>query len=94
MAQVLSLAKRVASQPDAHPRQHHVMVTHDPRSAERAERQIALFDGKIVDDRRVPDHHGERSETGITKCADGNTVPVRKHRHSRSWQNLNPISCR
>jgi len=30
-----------------------VMVTHDPRSAERAERQIALFDGKIVDDRRV-----------------------------------------
>jgi putative ABC transport system ATP-binding protein len=30
-----------------------VMVTHDPRSAEQAERQIALFDGKIVDDRRV-----------------------------------------
>jgi putative ABC transport system ATP-binding protein len=30
-----------------------VMVTHDPRSAERSERQIALFDGKIVDDRRV-----------------------------------------
>jgi len=29
-----------------------VMVTHDPRSAEQAERQIALFDGKIVDDRR------------------------------------------
>jgi len=30
-----------------------VMVTHDPRSAEQAERQVALFDGKIVDDRRV-----------------------------------------
>jgi putative ABC transport system ATP-binding protein len=30
-----------------------VMVTHDPRSAEQAQRQIALFDGKIVDDRRV-----------------------------------------
>jgi putative ABC transport system ATP-binding protein len=30
-----------------------VMVTHDPRSAERAERQITLFDGKIVDDRRT-----------------------------------------
>jgi len=30
-----------------------VTVTHDPRSAERAERQIALFDGKIVDDRRI-----------------------------------------
>ena len=29
-----------------------VMVTHDPRFAERAERQISLFDGKIVDDRR------------------------------------------
>jgi putative ABC transport system ATP-binding protein len=28
-----------------------VMVTHDPRFAGRAERQIALFDGKIVDDR-------------------------------------------
>lgn len=30
-----------------------VMVTHDPRSAERAERQIELFDGKIVDDHKT-----------------------------------------
>ena len=30
-----------------------VMVTHDPRYAEQAERRIALFDGKIVDDRRT-----------------------------------------
>jgi putative ABC transport system ATP-binding protein len=30
-----------------------VMVTHDPRFAERAERQISLFDGKIVDDRSL-----------------------------------------
>jgi putative ABC transport system ATP-binding protein len=30
-----------------------VMVTHDPRSAEQAHRQISLFDGKIVDDRRA-----------------------------------------
>ena len=30
-----------------------VMVTHDPHSAEQAERQVSLFDGKIVDDRRV-----------------------------------------
>jgi putative ABC transport system ATP-binding protein len=30
-----------------------VMVTHDPRSAEKAERQVSLFDGKIVDDRRL-----------------------------------------
>ncbi|HEU4888661.1 MAG TPA: ABC transporter ATP-binding protein [Thermoanaerobaculia bacterium] len=30
-----------------------VMVTHDPRSAERAERQISLFDGKIVGDQRI-----------------------------------------
>ena len=30
-----------------------VMVTHDPRFAERAERQVSLFDGKIVDDRRL-----------------------------------------
>jgi putative ABC transport system ATP-binding protein len=28
-----------------------VMVTHDPRFAERAERQVTLFDGKIVEDR-------------------------------------------
>jgi len=28
-----------------------VMVTHDPRSAEQAQRQISLFDGKVVDDR-------------------------------------------
>jgi putative ABC transport system ATP-binding protein len=28
-----------------------VMVTHDPRFAERTERQVSLFDGKIVDDR-------------------------------------------
>jgi putative ABC transport system ATP-binding protein len=33
-----------------------VMVTHDPRWAEQADRQIALFDGKIVEDRlaRIP----------------------------------------
>ncbi|MCU1244279.1 MAG: transporter-like protein [Acidobacteria bacterium] len=31
-----------------------VMVTHDPRSAEKAQRQVSLFDGKIVDDRRLP----------------------------------------
>ena len=30
-----------------------VMVTHDPRFAERAARQVSLFDGKIVDDRRL-----------------------------------------
>ena len=32
-----------------------VMVTHDPRFAERAERQISLFDGKIVEDRILAD---------------------------------------
>jgi len=30
-----------------------VMVTHDPRWAEQADRQVSLFDGKIVDDRRL-----------------------------------------
>jgi len=30
-----------------------VMVTHDPRFAERAERQISLFDGRVVEDRRL-----------------------------------------
>jgi putative ABC transport system ATP-binding protein len=30
-----------------------VMVTHDPRSAEQAERQVSLFDGRIVDDQRM-----------------------------------------
>jgi putative ABC transport system ATP-binding protein len=30
-----------------------VMVTHDARSAEQAQRQISLFDGKVVDDRRM-----------------------------------------
>ena len=29
-----------------------VMVTHDPRSAEQAERQVSLFDGRIVEDQR------------------------------------------
>jgi putative ABC transport system ATP-binding protein len=29
-----------------------VMVTHDPHWAEQADRQVSLFDGKIVDDRR------------------------------------------
>jgi putative ABC transport system ATP-binding protein len=29
-----------------------VMVTHDPRSAEQAKRQVSLFDGKVVADRR------------------------------------------
>jgi putative ABC transport system ATP-binding protein len=30
-----------------------VMVTHDPRFAERAERLVSLFDGKIVEDRHL-----------------------------------------
>ncbi|HEX6100289.1 MAG TPA: ABC transporter ATP-binding protein [Thermoanaerobaculia bacterium] len=30
-----------------------VMVTHDPHWAEQADRQVSLFDGKIVDDRRL-----------------------------------------
>jgi putative ABC transport system ATP-binding protein len=30
-----------------------VMVTHDPRSAEQAQRQISLFDGKVVEDRSL-----------------------------------------
>jgi ABC-type lipoprotein export system ATPase subunit len=30
-----------------------VMVTHDPHWAEQTDRQIALFDGKIVQDRLV-----------------------------------------
>jgi putative ABC transport system ATP-binding protein len=30
-----------------------VMVTHDPHWAEQAGRQVSLFDGKIVDDRRL-----------------------------------------
>ncbi|KAB8061270.1 ATP-binding cassette domain-containing protein [Janthinobacterium sp. FT14W] len=30
-----------------------VMVTHDPRSAEQAERKIMLFDGKVVEDSRA-----------------------------------------
>jgi len=30
-----------------------VMVTHDPRWADHAHRQVSLFDGKIMDDRRV-----------------------------------------
>jgi putative ABC transport system ATP-binding protein len=30
-----------------------VMVTHDAGFAERAQRQVALFDGKVVDDRRT-----------------------------------------
>ena len=30
-----------------------VMVTYDPRFAGRAERQVSLFDGRIVDDRRL-----------------------------------------
>ena len=30
-----------------------VMVTHDQRWADQAERQVSLFDGKIVDDRRL-----------------------------------------
>ncbi|MEO8382019.1 MAG: ABC transporter ATP-binding protein [Acidobacteriota bacterium] len=38
-----------------------VMVTHDPRSAERAQRQVSLFDGRIVDDRRFSSGDGAAS---------------------------------
>jgi putative ABC transport system ATP-binding protein len=30
-----------------------VMVTHDHRFAERAERQVSMFDGKMIEDRRI-----------------------------------------
>jgi putative ABC transport system ATP-binding protein len=32
-----------------------VMVTHDTHWAEQTDRQVSLFDGKIVDDRRLGD---------------------------------------
>jgi putative ABC transport system ATP-binding protein len=32
-----------------------VMVTHDPHWAEQADRQVSLFDGKVMDDRRARD---------------------------------------
>ena len=35
-----------------------VMVTHDPHWAEQAGRQVSLFDGKIVEDRRLSDREG------------------------------------
>ena len=35
-----------------------VMVTHDPRFAERAGRVVSLFDGQVVEDRRVSAHAG------------------------------------
>lgn len=39
-----------------------VMVTHDPRWAEQAERQVSLFDGKIVDDKRLRSGNGLHTE--------------------------------
>jgi putative ABC transport system ATP-binding protein len=41
-----------------------VMVTHDPRSAKQAQRQVSLFDGKVVEDRRT-------AETTIMPVAVG-----------------------
>ncbi len=40
-----------------------VMVTHDPRYAEYAERNIHLFDGRVVEDAVVA--HGERMAVGV-----------------------------
>ena len=37
------------------------LVTHDPRSADEAKRQVALFDGKLqTSDEQVPDDHPQR----------------------------------
>src|SRR5579872_415687 len=44
-----------------------VMVTHDPHWAEKAERQVSLFDGKIVED---------RSLRAAPTMADGKAVSV------------------
>jgi putative ABC transport system ATP-binding protein len=43
-----------------------VMVTHDPRSAEQATRQVSLFDGKLVDDRvGRPSAQSEAAVAGV-----------------------------
>ncbi len=41
-----------------------VMVTHDPRWADHAEREISLFDGRIVDDRRLRESRKSAAAAG------------------------------
>lgn len=46
-----------------------VMVTHDPRSAQAAQRQIALFDGRIVDDSLRSEQHPDATRNHATVAA-------------------------
>ena len=41
------------------------MVTHDPRYAKHADRQIHLFDGRVVDDEHEPKAEKELKESGF-----------------------------
>jgi putative ABC transport system ATP-binding protein len=43
------------------------MVTHDPRYARHADRQIHLFDGRVVDEEHEPKAEHELQESGFEK---------------------------
>jgi len=47
-----------------------VMVTHDPRSAQAAQRQIALFDGRVVDDCIIDDNRRDDSHAARAAAHD------------------------
>ena len=42
------------------------MVTHDPRYARHADRQIHLFDGRVVEEADLPKAEHELKESGFT----------------------------
>lgn len=46
------------------------MVTHDPRSAQRADRQIEIFDGKVVSDQRLPSNTPSTSNNSPSNPAE------------------------
>ena len=41
------------------------MVTHDPRYAKHSDRQIHLFDGRVVDEEHEPKAEHELKESGF-----------------------------
>jgi ABC-type multidrug transport system ATPase subunit len=60
------------------------MVTHDPRYAKHADRQVHLFDGRVVDEEHEPKAEHELKESGTLHYHAQGAALLRPHNRARA----------